>query len=495
MNAPNILLIMPDQMRGDCMSIAGHPVLETPNIDGIGRGGTYFSAGYTTCASCVPARRSLLTGRYPASNGMVGMVGGYRIPWPTLPQCLGENGYATAMIGRYMHQSPYTEPYGFQTRILGSTHVDDDEYATALKAAVPGLDSLRNLGCSFNGWNAKPWEFDDALHPTAWVTNKARHWLASQPDDRPLFMITSFYAPHPPLMPPKVYFDAYYERPDLPEPVHGDWLKEPAGHADEVKMDSHRVRLSGDTLRRAQAGYFGLIKHIDDQIAPLIAEFTTRSEHEGRSWIIMLFSDHGEMLGNHEFFRKCEPYEGASKIPFLIQGSADLGWRRGQVHRAPVCLEDIMPTLLEAAGIALPEGVDGQSLLPVCAGRAESVRKILHAEHAPTYSREQAYHFLTDANIKYIWRPLDGTEQLFNLRDDPRELHDLANDPAWQSTLERWRERLIECLNNRPEGFTDGKHLIAGRDYKAVLPFLEAYKSQENRIQGSRFKHGDDGTV
>lgn len=135
-----------------------------------------------------------------------------------------------------------------------------------------------------------------------------------------------------------------------------------------------------------------------------------------------------------------------------------------------------MPTALAAAGIAVPEGVDGQSLIPVLTGRTAGVRDALHGEHAPTYSQEQAYHFLTDAKVKYIWRPLDGSEQLFNLEDDPKELHDLAADSTWQSTLEIWRGRLIERLKDRPEGFTDGKQLIAGREYKAVLPFLEAYK-------------------
>ena len=115
--SPNILLIMPDQMRGDCMSLVGHPVLLTPNIDAIGGQGATFTQAYTTCASCIAARRSLLTGQFPASHGMVGYAEGVPLNAPTLPQCLRADGYATAIVGRYMHQSPYTEPYGFETRI------------------------------------------------------------------------------------------------------------------------------------------------------------------------------------------------------------------------------------------------------------------------------------------------------------------------------------------------------------------------------------------
>lgn len=241
-------------------------------------------------------------------------------------------------------------------------------------------------------------------------------------------------------------------------------------------MDSHRVHLAGDTLRRAQAGYFGLIKHIDDQIAPLIREFKQTSEREGRPWMIALFSDHGEMLGDHNLYRKCEPYEGASRIPFLIQGSEQLGWRKTHSCAAPVCLEDIMPTVLDAAGIAVPTGLDGRSLVPLLKGKSERVREYLHGEHAPQYDAEQAYHFLTDGILKYIWRPLNGKEQLFDRRHDVGECHDLADDPAWSASLALWRRRMVDILKDRPEGFSDGQRLIPGREYPKVLPFLEKYR-------------------
>lgn len=116
---PNILLIMPDQMRGDCLSLEKHPVLETPNIDAIGQGGMHFRRAYTTAASCIPARRSLLTGQFPATNGMVGYREGMPLKSPTVTQMLRDAGYFTAIAGRYMHQAPYDEPYGFEKRVLG----------------------------------------------------------------------------------------------------------------------------------------------------------------------------------------------------------------------------------------------------------------------------------------------------------------------------------------------------------------------------------------
>lgn len=105
---PDILLIMPDQMRGDCLALAGHPVLRTPVLDEIGACGTPFTRAYSTCPSCIPARRALLTGQFPGTGGMVGFQGA-PVTAPTLPQCLRDAGYATRLAGRHMHQEPYAE--------------------------------------------------------------------------------------------------------------------------------------------------------------------------------------------------------------------------------------------------------------------------------------------------------------------------------------------------------------------------------------------------
>jgi arylsulfatase A-like enzyme len=471
---------MPDQMRGDCLSLAQHPVVLTPNIDEIGGQGAHFTQAYTTCASCIPARRALLTGQFPATNGMVGYREGHPLRTRTLTETLRDDGgYATALVGRYMHQSPYEAAYGFERRVLGSTYITDDDYAAMLDREVPALGGMRGIGISYNGWQAKPWPLPEHLHPTNWVVQQARQVLAeaaaaaAAEDDegggRPLFLTVSFYAPHPPLVPPAFYMERYLHL-DLPDPAIGDWATPPPYGSLGLGVDAHRTCLQGEALRRAQAGYFGLINHLDDQLYWLITEFRQRSRAQGRSWVIVFTSDHGEMLGDHYYFRKCEPYAGASRIPFLIRGSEDLGFEPGITWDQPVCLEDLMPTLLTLADLPVPDHVDGRSLVPLLRGEREPVRQWLHGEHAPCYSQAQAYHFLTDGTWKYIWRPLDGTEQLFNLAQDPRELHDLARDATYRDEVNRWRQRLIAQLKDRPEGFTDGGRLIAARPYAAVLP-------------------------
>lgn len=463
--APDILLIMPDQMRGDCLSVLHHPVVRTPQMDALAREGTLFRRAYSTVPSCIPARYALLTGMSPQASGVVGFAA-RPVATPTLPGLLAAAGYSTVLVGRNMHQPPPSGDCGYQRKTLGSTYVSDDDYDNELKKEAPDCGGIRKvigsqkLNC--NLWPAAPWPLADRLHPTAWIVRKSREEIASAPADRPLFLTSSFYAPHPPLFPPKKYFDEYLAR-DLPKPAHGDWVDWSALSTDGDKT-GHRVRLEGDALRRAQAGYFGLIEHLDAEIGPLIADFRARSEKAGRPWVVAVTSDHGEMLGDHGYFRKCEPYEGSANIPFIVAGSRSLGFKAGGRCEEPVCLEDLLPTLTGLAGIAKPAAVDGLDLAPVLRGAGGVKRERLHFEHAPCYSPAQAFHALTDGRFKYIWRPVEGSEQLFDLAKDPAEEHDLSKTPA----VEAWRARLVQRLAGRPEGFSDGQRLVPGRPYPPV---------------------------
>ena len=152
---PDILLIMPDQMRGDCLSILGHAGVSTPQMDQLAGEGVLFQRAYTTVPSCIPARHALLTGKFPQTSGMVG----YRarpISVPTMPGLLADAGYATVLVGRNMHQIPRQNSNGYQQRILGSASRSGDGYDTYLKKLSPESGSLRKLvaklGISNNGW-------------------------------------------------------------------------------------------------------------------------------------------------------------------------------------------------------------------------------------------------------------------------------------------------------------------------------------------------------
>ena len=242
---PDILFIMPDQMRGDCLSILDHLAVRTPTFDQLAQQGVLFRRAYSTVPSCIPARYALLTGLHPQTSGVVGYKM-KQVDHPTMPQLLRDAGYRTVLIGRNMHQIVDAAGLGYETDTLGSTYVSDDQYAADIQRARPDITDFRKwvtetLGLSYNHWQATPWPLDDNLHPTAWIATQSRKVVAEVPKEQPLFLTASFYAPHPPLFPPKKYFDAYLSM-ELPPPAHGDWVDWDA-LTPEGSEGGHRVLL------------------------------------------------------------------------------------------------------------------------------------------------------------------------------------------------------------------------------------------------------------
>jgi arylsulfatase A-like enzyme len=463
---PNFILVMPDQFRGDSLSLENHPVVMTPNIDHIGASGSHFRRAYSTCPSCVPARRSLMTGTFPATNGMVGFE--EDVEWeapPTLPEVLSDAGYHTSIVGRNMHLYPLRRRYGFDEMVI---YPDDyREYVGDNQGDPAGV---MDHGISRNGWTARPWHLEEKFHSTNWTVTEAERFLRRRDPSVPFFLTISLLAPHPPFVPPAFYFDRYL-RQALPEPSIGDWAVPPPNDGIGQHPQADQVHLTGEALRSAQAGYFGLINHIDDQLARLFAGNPNGLDQATLDNTYIIFtSDHGEMLGDHYLFRKTYPYEGSARIPYLISGP---GIESGRVCDQPVCLEDLMPTILDLAGCDIPPSVDGMSLAPFLRGETDTLgREFIHGEHATSYREEQANHYMTDGTYKYVWMSKSGDEQLFDLDEDPGERHNLAVGTDHDDMLAVWRSRLIDRLRERPEGFTDGTRLIAGRPHNATLPHV-----------------------
>lgn len=468
---PNIILIMSDQQRGDCLGVDGHPCLLTPNMDSLAGQGSRFRHAYSTCPTCIPVRRALMTGQYPGTNGLSTYKEGVPIPpeTPCFPQQLKEAGYHTYFVGRSMHQWPRSARYGYDHMDLASGY-EADGYHRQLRNATDQVDGFGSHGLNFNGWTARPWHLDETQHPTHYVLNQALKFLEERDETCPFFLTVSFYAPHPPLCPPAFYMDRYL-RQELPEPAIGDWAQRPENQELGLPVDSCRVDLKGEALRSCMAGYFGLINHIDDQIYRLMKP-RGGIHYDQRNTIFIYTSDHGELLGDHYLFRKTEPYQGSVRIPLIISGGADTGLKSGQVLDQPVCLEDLYPTLCDFAGAEKPDSIDGKSLVPFLRGEEPEWRPYLHGEHAPLGKQNDGHHYLVDGKTKYIWRPHQGEEQLFDLTDDPNECRDLSG--AEPDRLARWRVRLVDQLKDRWEGFSDGENLIPGREYPGISPELEA---------------------
>jgi len=442
---PNILLIMTDQQRGDALSCAQHPVLLTPNMDTIAEAGVRFRHCYSTCPTCIAARRSLLSGQYPRTHGMVGYRDG--VAWdvpPTLPSILRAHGYQTVLVGRNMHQHPPRRRLGYDEMTIYP-----QDYDRWLAERAPEAGGVFGGGVMHNDWTARPWHLDEYLHPTNWTVERALDFLRRRDPSCPFFLTVSFIAPHPPLNPPAFYMERYL-RQELPPPVLGDWAS-PHGYdlGGNDGVAPSRIVLEGEALRSARAAYYGLINHVDDQLRRLLNPINGVDTQTGHNTIVLFLADHGEMLGDHYLWRKSVPFEPSARVPLLLRAPERFELQAGTVVDAPVSLEDVMPTLLE---------------LPLLRGEPVAWRPYLHIEHAPLHQS------LTDGRTKYVWWVRDGREQLFDLVSDPFERHDLASDAQQHDRLSQWRERLVSALAERPEGFVKDGRLQAGVDYRPVLP-------------------------
>ncbi len=475
LDRPNILLLFGEQHRGDCLSSDGHPVLLTPNMDSIGGNGTRFTNAYSTCPVCVPARRSLISGQFPASHGAFGNCNAEWEIDETLGFQLRGNGYQTAWIGRSMHQTPVRKRFGFEEMVL-LDHRCDDDYDEFLRRNMPeGGGGYWGSGVMHNDWTARAFHLPEELHTTNWTIYEAQRFLDRRDPTRPFCMVVSFVAAHPPLVPPAFYMERYLRTgmqtpADAfglpPNPVIGDWA-EPPENSVGGGVSARKVDLQGEALLSARAGYYGLINHLDDQIRRLMNGI--QGGVPLGNTVIIYTADHGEMLGDHYFWAKSVPYQGSVRIPMLISVPNRYSFKKGQIIDKPVGLEDIMPTVLDIADVPIPDTVEGKSLVPLLEGeecpkkRTTSSycewREYIHIEHA------NLHHTLTDGKEKYIWFTNNGKEQFFDLSKDPDERYNLINEQSKAACISEWRQRMVRELKDRPEGFSDGKKLIAGRPY------------------------------
>lgn len=465
---PNILFVMTDQHRGDCIGADpnspqdadGYSLLHTPNIDSLVQDGALFSRAYTPAPSCLPARRSLLTGQTPSTNGAPGWI---TTPWEfehTLPDELRKAGYQTKLAGK-IHSIPVRKSMGFedmdQHEAL-SKHPDDD-YSRWLREQGDGRYDEISHGLGRNSWDPRPWHLSEHLHPTVWTTDRAIEFLERRDTTRPFFLNLSYVRPHTPFDPPQPYWDMYADR-DLPEPDVGDWADDHYGEKipEYPSTNAWVADLSPTTVHRARAGYYGLITQIDHQLKRVLKTLAVMGDLENT--FVLFCSDHGEMLGDHYLWRKTYGYEGSARVPMVMRFHESFEGDRTQLIDRPVGLEDIMPTLLEVAGVPVPDTVEGRSLLDLVADPSrEDWRAWYHGEHAPgSYDPENGTQYVVDERWKYIWNPVTGDELLFDSATDPGETRNVAADPEWSDTYERARRELVDRLQGRPEGYvTDGE--------------------------------------
>ncbi|WP_407267925.1 arylsulfatase [Radiobacillus sp. PE A8.2] len=466
----NVLLIMTDQQRFDTLGCYGNQVMETPNLDWMASEGTVFTKAYTPSPSCVPARASLLTGMDPWNTGVLGMgkgQGPMGIGFEhTLPGELAKAGYHTQGIGK-MHFFPQRSLNGFHHTVIDESGREEDpnfvsDYKQWFDQHKDGDYGITDHGIDWNSWMARPYHAPEFLHPTNWTVNESIRFLKERDPSNPFFLKTSFARPHSPYDALAYYFHLY-ENKQLPKPFIGDWASCHDVLADAARPEAWRGKRREEEIQRARAGYYGLINHIDHQIGRLLIFLKKIGELDNT--MVLFLSDHGDMLGDHHLWRKTYAYEGSAHIPFIVRLPKSAGIPQQKTVDAPVTLQDVMPTILDAVGTDIPDSVDGKSVLGLMSGTETTWRNYVHGEHSTCYAEEQEMQYLTDGKYKYIWLPRIGEEQLFHLEKDPGELNNLAGSKAYEQMLVKWRNRLVTLLARRNLGLTEGDQLVcqAGR--------------------------------
>ena len=442
---PDMLLILVDQWNPRMLGCAGHPQVQTPNVDRLASEGVRFDCAYTQSPVCMPARVSLASAQYPHNHGLWSNMTEYRFPASRLVlfRDLRNAGYETAKIGKFHYEEPGM-PHDDISAWYDSLGIDHpcelpepygapwyrNEYSEFLKGKGLLETYLDDLCDRFDAGDAtvvRPAPLPPNDHPDSYVARRVIEIIDRCHADRPLFLCVSFPGPHSP-------FDAPGEYARLFDPEE---MELPPNVPEIVTQGKHRYDRAH--IRRAQASYFGRIRMIDDRIGDIISRLKLRGKWDDT--LVIFAADHGENLGAHgRFFKGTFNYESAG-IPLILRWP--LLARPGTASQAPVQLIDIYRTLLDAAGLEPTPTTFGASLLPIASGRAETTHEAVFSEIAPSRSGHFNYMVRTQ---RYLWYRNHRAESLFDMQEDPYEMTDLAGDRSHRQTVCEMRERLHAFL-------------------------------------------------
>jgi arylsulfatase A-like enzyme len=481
-----VLIVILDQLRADCIEggLAEH--VKTPNIDAFRKEAVTFTRHFSVTNPCGPSRASIFTGMYamnhrsvrngsPLSNEITNLArearkSGYdpllfgytdtsidpRNRHPNDPDLKTEEhvlpGFAEALEMRYKESYPWRA-------YLKSQGYDIPDYAHFYDSIAP--DPNRQ---------ARPDDppFFKAEHSdTAFLTNSLIHDLTVR-TDQSWFALATFLRPHPPLVAPTPY-NTMYKGADLPLPKRMDTPEqEIAVHpfmAVAINLptmqkivrgcDGQVDRKNDDDVQMLRALYLGLVTECDTHFGRIIAFLKETGQYDDT--LVVLTSDHGEMLGDHHMWGKQNPYDPAYRIPLVIRDPQQPA-QHGTTKDAFTETVDITPTLLDLIGQAVPTGMNGKSLRPFLEGDMPDIwRDCVHMEldfaepdtdtewQKATGARLEVANLaiLREERFKLVHFNGNLPPLLFDLKDDPDEMHNLADDPAHMATLLRLTQKLL----------------------------------------------------
>lgn len=458
MKQPNVLLITVDQWPGTFLGIDGHEEVLTPTIDQLARNGVRFTNAYSTTPICIPGRRSLMTGTTSKTHGDRTFMVNEPMPphLPTLAQTFRDAGYQAYGVGK-LHVHPARDRVGFDDVSLSeegrvNKGIMDDYELYLADHGYAGMTFAH--GMSNNDYQTRPWHLAEEHHPTNWQTREMVRHIKRRDPSRPSLWYLSYTHPHTPLTPLSSYLDMYRDV-DIELPPEGSWLE-----GDNVPYFVQAIRgnwnyFSDREKKDILRHFYALCTHIDHQIRVVIG--TLREELILDDTIILLTADHGDMLGTHGLWAKRLFYEQSTKIPMIVvgTGAGERGFDPSVGHHRTddrlVTLYDVMPTLLEMAGVEAPDTVEGISML------TGERREHLYGECVEDAGATRMIH---DGRYKLIYYAVGNSFQLFDLETDPHELTDLSAHPDQADRMTQMVELLVSELYGSDETWLDDGELV-----------------------------------
>ncbi len=453
---PNIILIFPDQHRGDIMGCMGDPVVITPNLDKLASEGVLFTQCFTNSPLCVPARATLMTGKYVSEHGVINNNMEASSSSQSHVRNIRDAGFHTAVIGKtHLYQHIAGNDTNDKIDVIREWGFDDIHEITGPIASIR-LDSpyteylkekgllevhrkyLRDYFVEWRRGEAKPWKLPPSPLPKedqldSYTGQKTVEWLHNYHEEKPFYLQICFPGPHDPFDSPQEYRDLYNSE-EMPKGI----LEKPKQpYPGNIKFVLNWSGLNGMTQAQNQlmkTFYYGKITLIDEWIGKIMKTLEEK-ELLDDTWIIYN-SDHGEMLGDHMMSHKIVFYEGALRIPLIIRppGGTD-GWKcNGLTDHI-----DIATSLIDIANAKPLENCEGRSLISqVLAGP-----KNQHAQKGKivVFSQVLGYTMVRNEQYKMVVRShnLEPVE-LYDLTNDPDELENKVND----SSLSYVRQNLID---------------------------------------------------
>lgn len=430
---PDILIVMADQLTAALTGAYGHPVVQTPGMDRLGREGVRFDAAYSNCPLCTPARAALVSGRYVSRTRSYDNAGILPCDVPTFAHHLRLAGYEVVATGK-MHFVGADQLHGFERRLTTDIYPSDFSWTSSWDDVVETEESVRRgKGRQIPTAGPCDWssqlDYDEETHFRALeFLRQRRPELPENKGRRPFCLLASYSHPHPPYLAPRRFWDLYegaeIELPEIPaglsacESEMDRWLGNFEGVPDDMLADA-------DTMRRFRRAYYGLVSYADSKLAELL---DTLDDLGMRNDTATFFtSDHGDMLGERRLVEKRVFYEWSARVPLLASWPGR--WAAGTHCAEPVTLVDLFPTLVELAAAPPPTAVDGRSFLDVLEGRPDSGPERVAVSEYHGEGVKACCFMVRRGPYKYIY--IDGYPgQLFDLRTDPDELDNLAGQPA-----------------------------------------------------------------